>query len=104
MSYSSRNTTLPAKPAWRAAQLTSCMKCLPGSSFGWALPAKTIWTGLPAPFRMRIRRSAITEQEGCALIGGKAPGKPERQCIRVEHLFDGHRLAIAVRAYQAASF
>ena len=71
----------------------------PGRSAGWALPAKTIWTGRSVVPQQARQPLQVGEQQRGALVGREPAREADRQDRRVEDLLEllerRRRLAVA---------
>ena len=68
------------------------MKSCPARSAGWALPAKTSWTGRSGSLRIARTRSRSRHHQHGALVGGEAAGEADGQGLDVEQALDRAQL------------
>ena len=72
-----------------ACRKTFCRWCLPASSAGCALPAKTNWTGRAAAVQDARQPIGVAEDEVGALVAGEAAREADRQRVRIEQRAGG---------------
>ena len=77
------------------------MSCLPGSSAGWALPAKMICTGRSRIVDQLGQPIEIGHDQVGPLVGGEPPGEADRQHVRIEHVARGFDRVVALAAAAA---
>ena len=94
------NTTRLANRASCRQLAIFLISCLPGSSAGWALPAKMIWIGRSRIVEQPVQPVEVGHDQVGPLVGGKAPGEADRQNVGIEQVarrFD-HGVALAAAA------
>ncbi len=89
----------------RPAKRLSCRRlaiflisCLPGSSAGWALPAKMNCTGRCVSLTNSARTIELAEEQVGPLVRGKAAGKADREHVGVEDVAGGFDDFVALAA------
>ena len=65
------------------------MSCLPGSSAGWALPAKMICIGRSGSLTMRGEPIEVAQDQVGPLVGGEPAGEADGEDVGIEDVAGG---------------